>query len=110
MAEIGGTERLIWQQNARIKELRTELAEMTAGYVRQMTTMAELLRAVRAVEAENEEVGTRLAEVEAERDAAIELAEEVIPYAGEYFDEKWALTERLNELKVRAAALREDEK
>lgn len=36
-------------------------------------------------------------------DEAIEELESVIPYAGEYFDDKWGYTETLNRIKAERA-------
>lgn len=50
-----------------------------------------------------------LAEATEQLAEAIELAEEAIPYAGKFFDEKWSFSERLAALKVRAHTTRLDE-
>lgn len=81
------------------EELRADLAE-----VRRQRDKAERITGER---------GEALDAIEGERDAlralatkAIDLAAEAIPYAGEYFDDKWALSEQLAEIHSCAAEQR----
>jgi hypothetical protein len=49
-----------------------------------------------------ESAAAELAQLRASLNEAIELAEETVGYASEYFQKKWGLLDRLSELKEKA--------
>jgi hypothetical protein len=61
------------------------------------------------------EANERATELRLQRDIALgwlaeayDLADEAIPYAGQYFDDKWEMSARLNEIAGARAAMKED--